>query len=931
MLIRKINVLEDIMIKRFNLEADDWHFKLSQEMPDINAGFEDSIPLPSTVSQQKKPPVDDARNDGFLTDPFRFEGYALYERTVSLPPECEGDIFLVMERTRVSRLWINGRYAGSCNSLCTPHRYDITEFFTHENMRITIMIDNVSYPVAGGHMTSQDTQTNWLGITGGICIECLSRPRLENIRLYPDVDSECVKVSANVCGGSADIVVSVDGFPQKKLTLCGSGSFIYKMKGAQLWSEHHPFLYEMTISVGGTSQKIRFGMRRFSVRDGGFFLNGEKIFLRGKHDGMIFPLTGAAPTDTASWKRVFETAMEYGINHYRFHTCCPPEAAFCAADELGVYLEPELPFWGTVDEEITTGQQYLIDEGFRILDSFANHPSFFALSLGNELWGSQKRLNEILGSYKKYDSRPLYTQGSNNFQFSPCTVENDDFFVGVRFSRNRLIRGSYAMCDAPLGHIQTNAPDSIYTYSGSFCPKAADDKGAENKTIQIQYQTGVKTVSAKGADEQFVPQIPVVSHETGQYFIYPDYCEIEKYTGVLKPYNLEIFRQRLENAGLLELADKYFRASGRFAAECYKNEIEAALRTEQLSGFQLLDLQDFTGQGGALVGILNAFMENKGIISADEWRGFCSDRVLLGCMESFVHAAGERLSVNVKLYNYAGNADIDPEIRLCLMFTDESRKDCLAENNANAICATVAASGNFKGGVFDIGTAELELPKADIPTKAFLTLTYGNLRNKYALWIYPSHIRESSHDGLTVTDCWSTAKSALAGNGRVLFMPQKLDESNSIEGTYCTDFWNYPMFSAISESMNKPLPVGTLGLLIDNAHPALSQFASETYSTAQWYDIVNCSRALIIDGTSIQAIVRTIDNCGRNHSLADIFEVNTGGGRLLVCTAALGKSKSPVCRCLLKSLTDYAASDKFLPAQDVNIEIMDKLFLSEAI
>ncbi len=907
------------MQQSYNLTEQAWKFKLSKEMPDINGEFEDSIHLPSTVSQQKKPPVTTEKSDGFLTDPYSFEGYALYERTVSISPESDDcDIFLVMERTRVSRLWINGQYAGTQNSLCTPHRYDITPYFTKENMRITIMIDNISYPVPGGHMTSRDTQTNWLGITGGIYIECKPHIRLENIRLYPDIVSECVKVTYEIAGAdSLTAAVKVNGFSEKEFALASDSYFIYEMKGAKTWSEHTPVCYTMEIAYGGFVRKIDFGMRQFSVQDGSFLLNGEKIFLRGKHDGMIFPLTGAAPCDTQSWLNVLKTAKSYGINHYRFHTCCPPEAAFCAADVLGVYLEPELPFWGTVDDELTDGQQYLIDEGFRILDAFANHPSFFALSLGNELWGSKERLNDILGGYKKHDSRPLYTQGSNNFQFVPCVLENDDFFVGVRFSKERLIRGSYAMCDAPLGHIQTDAPCSDYTYDEHIRPHNIKSEKHAGKTIEIQYGTGVKTVSADESDGEFIPKIPVVSHEVGQYFMYPDYNEISKYTGVLKPYNLEIFRERLDNAGLSELADSYFKASGRFAAECYKNEIETALRTKSLSGFQLLDLQDFTGQGTALVGILNAFMENKGVMGEEEWRSFCADRVLLGCMRKFVYTTNEKITVGVKLYTYAQSADINPQITLRLSYDDSS--NAAAET-------TITASGSFKGGVFDIGTAEFAAPQTDIPRKAVLTLIYGNISNKYTLWIYPSNLPCVRRDNIVVTDNREDAKASLSQGRNVLFAPRSINSANSIEGTYCTDFWNYPMFSSISESMNKPLPVGTLGLLIDKEHPALAKFASETYSTAQWYDIVSRSRALIIDGTAIKPIVRTIDNCKRNHSLATIFEVKAGGGRLLVCTADLINSKSPACQWLLESLASYAASNKFKPTQSIAIELIDKFF-----
>ena len=905
------------MTKKIIFTGEKWNFKLSNEMPDIHTDFTDNISLPSTVQQEKKPPLTDERSDGFLTDPYRFEGYALYERTVNISPDkSDSEIFFVMERTRTSHLWIDGKYAGSQNSLCAPHKYNITEYCTQNPIRISIVIDNKSCPVPGGHMTSQDTQTNWLGITGEIYIEYCEKLRFENINLYPDIASGNVTVRGDVVGGDEiELTAEVKGFPKKKVKISKENpSFVYELKGAELWSEHNPVTYTMHISCNSDDSKIPFGMREFSTSGRELLLNGEKIFLRGKHDGMIFPLTGAAPTDIESWLQVLKTAKEYGINHYRFHTCCPPEAAFYAADKLGIYLEPELPFWGTVEEELTEGQQYLIDEGFRILNSFGNHPSFFALSLGNELWGSKDRLNAILGDYKRHDSRHLYTQGSNNFQFRPCTVENDDFFVGVRFSRERLYRGSYAMCDAPQGHIQTDAPNSEYSYDENICPESIGSSENVGGTIEIQYGTGVKTVAVNDTEGEFISEIPVISHEVGQYFMYPDYNEIEKYKGVLKPYNFEIFRERLENAGLLSLADKYFHASGRFAAECYKNEIEAALRSKELSGFQLLDLQDFTGQGTALVGILNAFMENKGIITAKEWRNFCSDKVILGCMPKFVYSSDELLSVDVKLYHYAQNADVDPTVNLRLATDEEIIAD-----------TTVTAVGSVKSGVFDIGTAEISLSDIMKPCKATLTLRLDDICNEYILWLYPNEdCRMPEH--LIITDKWEDAKTSLSKGEKVLFLPCRINESHSIEGTYCTDFWNYPMFSSISESMNKPLPVGTLGLLIDNNHKALSCFPSEIYSTAQWYDIVIHSRALMIDGLNIDPIVRTIDNCKRNHSLATVFEVNAGNGKLLVCTAALESNKSPACRALLNSLMQYASSEDFSPVQTVDIKDLDRFF-----
>lgn len=934
------------MIEKIQLTDSSWRYFLSKEEPGEQIIFGGEAWLPSTVSQAQLSPLTQERSDGYLTDPYRYEGYIVYEREIRLDAPTEELLYLVLERTRTTKVWINGVYVGSQNSLCSAHRYDITEAVRSGSNRVRIQVDNVSCPVPGGHMTSQDTQTNWLGITGELCIERVAKIHMEQVRLYPEYRSRTVTIRGELKGLGADsarqaeLSVWAEGnfrkhqqeYLRSEYRISRDGQFClqYAMPGAVLWSEHTPVLYRLHIACGTEEICIPFGMRNFAAEGLHFRLNGRRIHLRGKHDGMIFPLTGAAPTDKESWLKVLGTAKAYGINHYRFHTCCPPEAAFAAADELGIYMEPELPFWGSVEEEITPAQRYLIGEGHRILDSFANHPSFFALSLGNELWGSRERLNRILGDYKAYDPRPLYTEGCNNFQFwTPRPVENDDFFVGVRFSMERQIRGSYAMCDAPQGHIQVKAPEAAFTYDEHILPREdgrdTRNAGDPSTQIEIQFGMGVKKVSMEETEGEYIPRMPVVSHEVGQYFMYPDYRGLDKYTGVLKPYNLQIFKERLEKAGLAEYGEAYAGASGRFAAECYKNEIETALRSEQLAGFQLLDLQDFTGQGTALVGVLDAFMESKGVIPFREWQGFCHDQVLLGCLPGYVFAAGEALTLPIKLYTYGAESMTAPvvEIQLCCRTQD----DCKSEN---VLPKQLSVGGSFQDGLYLLGSVNITLPLVQQGTKAVLTLTCGELQNRYSLWIYPRDDIAAKDTATVITASWQQARAGLAEGRAVLFLPERVPEEQSIEGTYCTDFWNYPMFDGISRSMNRTRPVGTLGLLIDKAHPALAGFAPEEYSTPQWYDVVTDSRTMILDGTGIRPIVRTIDNCERNHSLGMLFEVGVGDGRLLVCTARLERKAdvSLACRALLGCLTRYVQSDAFQPMQTVEISILDKLFES---
>lgn len=84
-----------------------------------------------------------------------------------------------------------------------------------------------------------------------------------------------------------------------------------------------------------------FGFREIRAEGRQLRINGRPLLLRGTLDCAIFPRTGHPPTDVASWRRVLEVVRAHGLNHVRYHSWCPPEAAFVAADELGVYLQVE--------------------------------------------------------------------------------------------------------------------------------------------------------------------------------------------------------------------------------------------------------------------------------------------------------------------------------------------------------------------------------------------------------------------------------------------------------------------------------------------------------------------------------------------------------------------------------------------------------------
>lgn len=932
------------MYKKIDLSGI-WSFQLDEEKLGIKATLNDTINLPGTTSYYKKGKKNLKTELGCLTEEYKFEGHAWFEKTIDISEEIlDKNCFIFLERTRVTTIWINGVEVGTQNSLCTPHIYDITSYLAKGENTITILVDNTSYLTKGGHLTSSDTQTNWNGITGKIELQVFNKAYLSDLQVYPNVKDKSVTIKCKVIGTDKGIIsVSAVSFnsekehkiEEKEFEFTSNEFYIkyYLGENALLWSEYECNLYKLKLNLGigdlnTDTKEIDFGFREFKGEGDKFIINGSKTFLRGKHDGLIFPLTGFAPTTVEEWLKILKISKSYGINHYRFHTCCPPEAAFIAADMLGIYMQPELPFWGTITDENDENhnqeeQSFLINEGFSILRSFGNHPSFVMMSLGNELWGSKDKLNAILKEYKNYDNRHLYTQGSNNFQFTPVILENDDFFSGVRFSRERLFRGSYAMCDAPLGHVQTDIPSTMKDYDQNISPiyvgKENNSQAKSDGTIEIQFGTGTKTVKATDNREELIPNIPVVSHEIGQYETYPDFNEIKKYTGPLKARNFEIFKEKLEEKGLGDLAEKYFRCSGKLAVDCYKEELEAAFRSKKLAGFQLLDLQDFSGQGTALVGVLDAFMDSKGLISPEEWRSFCSDNVLMARFEKYNYVAEENFNAHIELCYYR-NIPLD---NLKLLW---KLKDGKAVYKSGEASVSDIKDKNY----IDIYDINIKMPDVINVKKLTLSLQIEGfeIEKSYNLWVYPKNI-SIDKTGLNIFNNLSEKAIRLLESGeKVILFPQLDDLENSIEGFYCADFWCYPMFRSISESMNKKTPVGTMGLLIDNVHPIFKDFPCEEYSTYQWWNIVSNSRSIILDDTvnDFRPIVQTIDNFERNHKLGLMFECNVLNGKLLVCACDVEKIINEVeGRQFLFSICNYVKSKEFSPKLEISISKLKEI------
>ncbi len=881
--------------------------------------FSDAVTLPGTTDTNKKGILNTTKTETtHLSRVYKYVGKAWYKKEVFIPQSWAGkSISLTLERTKPSQVWIDGQSVGTNDNISTPQRYDLSNALTPGKHEITILVDNgESVPrqlLSSSHAYTESTQTNWNGIIGEIFLEAKNPVHIESLQVYPDAAKKTVTVKLSIANAHeldnrTRLELSAQAWnctQQHKVKRAkynlekgkSAYSFLYSLgEDALLWSEFNPALYTLEINLKGyDSQTVNFGLREFKAQEAQFFINGQTTFLRGKHDACVFPLTAHTPMTVKEWRDYFQVCKEYGINHCRFHSWCPPRACFEAADIEGFYLQPELPFWGGLKKSETYLVDFLRKEGINIQNEYGNHASFVMFALGNELSGDLDLIKNLAETFRKTDSRHLYAFGSNNYLGSKGVLDGEDFLVTCKIgpqegnSYRNHVRGSFSFADAyEGGYLNNTYPNSEMNFNEAVahCP------------------------------------IPVISHETGQFQVYPHYPEMEKYTGVLAPVNFGIFRSRLEKAGMLEQADDFFKASGRWAAMLYKADIEMDLRTEKLGGFQLLDLQDYPGQGSAYVGILDAFMENKGLISPEEWRQFCNDVVPLFVTEKFCWTNQETLSGQIKIADYSNQS-----------LTGKTLAWRLKEEDGK-----IWDQGSLKisipqKGLSEVGTITPNIASVAQAKKLCLEIEIEGTeyKNRYPLWIYPAEEIETPDSDIYIgKELDGRMINELRKGNSVLWFPNREEyRQQTVGGLFQTDYWNYRMFKSICDRIGRPASPGTLGILTDPKHPIFSGFPTDYHTNWQWYSIIKQSYPLILDRmpSAYRPIVQVIDNVERNHKLGLIFEFNVEGGKLLVCMADLDAVKEkPEVRQLYNSMIQYMNSNQFAPKTHLRISDLTNLF-----
>lgn len=835
----------------------------------------------------------------FLTPDRHYVGVAWYQKRVSVPDDWKGErVVLFLERPHIeTTVWVNRREVGMQNSLCVPHVYDLTPYVASgESCLLTIRVDNRIKEINVGpdsHSITDQTQGNWNGIVGRIELQAMPKVFFEDIQVYPDLSGKKAVVRMNVRASSSvkgEITLAAESFntdvchkvaPVRKTVVVKSGDNPFEMElpmgdGFLTWDEFSPALYRLTATLESGRQtekkQVQFGMREFTINGKWFYVNGRKTMLRGTVENCDFPLTGYAPMDVASWERVFRICRNYGLNHMRFHSFCPPEAAFIAADLVGFYLQPEGPSWPNHGPKLGNGQpidKYLMDETIALTKAYGNYASYCMLACGNEPSGRWVDwVSRFVDYWKATDSRRVYTGAS--------------------------VGGSWKWQPHSQYHVKAGARGLTWAERQ---PESMSDYRAKIDTVRQPY----------------------VSHETGQWCVFPDFNEIRKYTGVNKARNFEIFRDILEDNNMGALAYDFMMASGKLQAICYKHEIEKTLRTPDYAGFQLLALNDYSGQGTALVGVLNVFFEEKGYIDAAEFRRFCSPTVPLARIPKFVYTDNETFHADIEVSHF-GAAPLQGARTVYTV------KDKYGKVYARG---TVGISDIPIGNLCPLGSVDIKLDVADAPQKLNLEVRIENTDavNDWDFWVYPADVELAEGDVYTTDTLDEKAVSVLEQGGNVLITAAgKVSYGKEVVQYFTPVFWNTSWF--------KMRPPHTTGIFLNEYHPLFREFPTEYHSNLQWWELLNKAQVMQFTGfpADFQPLVQSIDTWFISRKTGVLFEANVLNGKLMMTSMDITSKPEErvVARQMHKAILDYMNSDNFRPTATVSLGQIRELFTKVA-
>lgn len=843
----------------------------------------------------------------FLQPGFYYVGPAWYSREILVPDDFRNKhIVLTLERVHwESTLFINSKKVGDNLGLGTMHEYDVTDYLLPGKNKLTLRVNNAKVVDTGRipHSTSDQTMAAWNGIIGEMKITARDRIWIDEVQVYPQIGrrktlaklkigNKTGKVQKMKIKASLDCYNTPEPYSEKPLTktfTVGSDGFseveleLPLSEKMQLWDEFFPSLYKLTLALHSGKLKdetsVSFGMREVGVQDKRITLNGTKRWIRANLYCGEAPLDGLPSVDVKWWKRVFLKHKEYGHNAVRFHSWCPPKAAFVAADEIGIYLQPEVGEWSAV---YTDKQEHFInEEAERMIRQYGNFASFLFMAMGNESSADTLRMRRFLVK-QKADGRRLVSGKMNGRPDLP----EADFYV-THSIKGKNMRHHIGWPPTPqnnlLFHIK---PGTNYDYD--------------------------EAMSQYGK--------PFFSHEVGQYCVFPDFeAELPKYTGSMKATVLEIQKDQLEERGMSHLAPVFTKATGEWQMRLLKAEYEALLRTPDIAGFHSLSLQDFTGQGTAPVGVLDAFWDEKKHVRAADFRRFCDSTVVLARIPSILLASGDKFSAGIEICHFG----VHPLKNATLIYDIRDEQGNVYHEGKIRMPEIDNHSSNQS-----VGHVVMEKSFPDKAAKYFFNVNIQgtSVSNQWEFWVFPENVEAQQKDIVIVHEMDENTIRLLKDGGKVLWLADRSKLKGKLPLCFASIYWTAFGLNEGESMCNS--------IVCNPAHPLFDGFPMEMHSNWQWWDVLRYANPMVLDefGAYVafpkeyQPLLQVVDSWKINRKLALLAECRVGKGRLMMSSIdfTTDMDERMVSRNLYAKILDYMNSEHFSP----EFELTESVVLS---
>ena len=792
-------------------------------------------------------------------------GCFFYRRTVELDEAKMALLAFEGVRNQV-HVWVNGRYIDFRAGFSTPFEIavpaDALKKGPNEIVLAVSNNPNLGYCDYVCGLTTRALFTSTGGINGKLRLRF---PKSDLRDVYVTTAADLKSFTVNVSGADSYRYEIADG---GRIVAKGSakGSFALPSAGFEFWSPENPKRYELRISNAKGSYSQKFGIRRLVAEGEKFKLNGKPVYLRGVTEHCYFAKTVHLPRDLEYYRMITKKRKELGFNFVRFHTFVPPVEYLEATDELGMLVHMESP-------------NFVSQSEYAAIIAFARrHPSVVIYCTGNET-----RIDRIAEAYLNDIANMVHERTDS--LFSPMSAMR-----GIEYY---LMPGHDAIVKKPFPH-DPERMARVAKYSDFF----------------TSYQLGVTSYESLnfGSPEmldkwgEVYCGKPRTSHEICIDGSYVDFSLEKLYppdSPILKVGMFSGLRKQLQERGLYDRADTYFRNSCEWMRRIRKHCFEKLRAADRVAGYDFLgDINTHWHTFGYSVGMMDEFYRLKPGETVENVLRYNSAAVVLCDLGSdFNFTAGETRKVSFSVSNYDAPA---PGAKLSVVLTDESGAKVWSGETARLDVA--------HGKLSKLGSFDVEFPKSGAARKYLLKAAFAGgavkAGNEWEVYAFPVPAAPSKGDVRVVEKISKDELlKAMAAGEKVLL------------------FGKGP-FNALSSTYRIALagrPSGDLATVVKAGHPALKGMPHEGFCGWQFRRLMEGGHSVQLEaGVPFDPIIDVASSAKYVIRQSSLFEYRVGEGRLLVCSFKFGDS-DPAAKWLKARLVEYAASGDFAPAHAITI------------